>query len=61
MEEKSCVVTTQPLLLSFAWEYVVLNGQGNEEALKMIEKCQLLLHVDDGEILGGNFRVVREK
>jgi len=47
-----------PLLLSFAWEYVVLNGQGNEEALKMIELYQLLFHADDGHLLGGNIRDV---
>jgi len=52
---------TRPLLLSFASEDVVLNGQGNEEALKMIETYQLLLHADDGELLGGKIRFVREK
>ena len=51
----------QPFLLNFAWEDVLLNGQGNEQALKMIETYQLLLHADDGELLGGNISVVREK
>jgi hypothetical protein len=57
---KSWVAMTQSLLLNFAWEYVVLNGQGNVEALKVIETYRLLFHAGEGELLGRNLRTVSE-
>jgi hypothetical protein len=38
-----------------------IERSGNEEALKVIETFQLLLHADDVELVGGNIRALSEK
>jgi len=50
----------QPLLLNFAFEYVIRKVQVNEDGLKLNGTHHLLVYVDSGNILGGSVHTVKE-
>jgi len=48
-----------PLLFTFALKYTIRRVQSKQDGSKLNGKYQLLVYADDGNILGGNVRTIK--